>query len=121
MGAAVFASYGEVMTRSPSGYRAGRELIRRLRGVDSEGLLAFLTERQYVRPQASISEVLSDAEIRIGVCPVAARRAIAWLELAPEGAVGRLRRTELTQLARCLHRFMRHAVPRTGSAKSCRV
>lgn len=120
MGPTTNASYGEAMTRSPSSYRAGRDLVRRLRGVDSEGLLAFLTERQYVNPQASVTAVLADAEARLGVCPVAARRAVAWLELAPEGAVGRLRRTELTQLARCLHRFMRH-VPRIGSAKSCSV
>lgn len=96
----------------------GRELLRRLRVVDAETLLDFFTERQYVKPRASVWELLLDAEQRFGVCPAVSRRALTWLELEESRSVGRLRRTELMQLARCLHRFLRHTgVGQCGRAR----
>lgn len=89
--------------------RSGRELIRRLRAVDAETLLSFFTERQYVKPRATLRELLAEADARLGVCPVVAERACDWLDMEMGVTVGRLRRTELTQLARCLHRFLRHS------------
>lgn len=89
--------------------RTGRELIRRLRGVTAESLLEFLTERQYVTPREGVGSVLDLAGERLGVCPVAAARAMDWLDIDPAHALGRLRRTELTQLSRCLHRFTKQA------------
>jgi hypothetical protein len=89
--------------------RGGRELIRRLRSVDSETLLSYFSERQYIKPRQSVADLLREAQDHLGICPVAAGRAVEWLDVDPELSVGRLRRTELIQLARCLHRFHRHA------------
>lgn len=97
---------------------SGRALIRRLRAVDSNALLDFFTERQYVKPRTTLLEMLDEADQRLGVCPIVARRAVAWLEMDGQGSIGRLRRTELTQLARCLHRFLRHTGGGSGGLAS---
>lgn len=77
-----------------------------------EEILKFLTVRQHVRPHRAVRDVLGDVTRATGACPVAVDRAMRWLDLSPDGPVGRLRRTELTQLARSIHRFWRAAASR---------
>lgn len=48
---------------------------------------------------------MSDLVGATGACPAAASRALAWLDLAADRPIGRLRRAELIQLARSTHRF----------------
>jgi hypothetical protein len=92
-----------------------RSFLRRLRSPDSDDILAELTTRQHLAPHAALAGVLADAARAVGFCPDAAARATEWLGLDAAAAVGRLRRTELTQLARCIHRFWRQSV--SGSAR----
>jgi hypothetical protein len=47
--------------------------------------------------------------VKLGVCPNAAEHALRWLGVKPGTKIGRLRRTELMQLARSIHRFWRQA------------
>ena len=74
---------------------------------DAAALLKFLTDRQFVGPHKPLSGVLEDAQRLANVCPVVAGRAVQWLGLDVTQSVGRLRRTQLTQLAQCISRFQR--------------
>ncbi len=74
-------------------------------GTDAEGILNELTTRQHLAPHRPLKDVVADVVGASGVCPAAAERSIAWLNLTPDGPVGRLRRGELIQLARSMYRF----------------
>ena len=87
--------------------------IRRLLNADLQNLLAALTTRQHLNPHEPVSESLAKTVDSLGVCPNAIEQALAWLSLDPTTAIGRLRRTELTQLARSVHRFWRQRQPQT--------
>lgn len=88
-----------------------RDPQRRLRTPGPEEVLADLTTRQHLRPLAPLADVLERSAAALGLCPIVARRAVAWLELDPGRAVGRLTRTELTQLSRCVARYAQQAHP----------
>lgn len=89
--------------------RVGWRFLRRLLRPDADEILRDLTVRQHIFPHQPIGGVLSVAATAVGFCPRAADQAVAWLGIDPAAAVGRLRRTELSQLARCIHRFWRQA------------
>ena len=84
--------------------------IRKLLAVDDEQILSVLTRRQFTQPHASIRSVLKATIVEIGCCPVAVESAIQWLQIDWDQPIGRLRRTELTQLARSIYRFWRQSV-----------
>jgi hypothetical protein len=83
---------------------------RRLDQVDPQSILSELSTRQYLHPHRPLQQVLADAQRELGFCMGAAQAAIAWLRLDATQAVGRLRRSELIQLARSIHRFWRQAL-----------
>jgi hypothetical protein len=91
-----------------------RSLLRRLLLNECESLLNALSTRQHVRPHEPVGESLSRVGSQLGVCPDAAAQALRWLELDGGKSIGRLRRTELMQLARSIHRFWRQRVPYPG-------
>ena len=82
----------------------------RLRETDADRILQDLSERQYVQPHQPLGRTLLSSCAALGFCPGAADTALAWLQLDPARAVGRLRRTELIQLARSIHRFWRQSL-----------
>lgn len=81
---------------------------------NADEILAFLSERQFVRPHRPLGEVLADLTKSLGACEVAVNRSVSWLGLSKQSAIGRLRRTEVTQLARSIHRFWRAALAQTA-------
>lgn len=87
-----------------------RSFLRRLRTPTSDDILADFTSRQHLNPHRPLGQALADSAAELGFCPDAAVRAVQWLGLDPAVSVGRLRRTELTQLARCVYRFWRQAM-----------
>jgi hypothetical protein len=87
-----------------------RSFLRRLRTPNSDDILADLTTRQHLQPHRPLDAAMADSAAELGFCPDAAVRAVQWLGLDGAGSVGRLRRTELTQLARCVYRFWRQAM-----------
>jgi hypothetical protein len=87
-----------------------RSYLRRLKTPDSDEILDELTTRQHLFPHHALSRVLAESAAEIGFCPAAAERAVAWLQLDGNAAIGRLRRTELAQLARCVYRFWRQSL-----------
>lgn len=88
---------------------SGSEL-RQSGGVSDDRILAELSTRQYLTPHRSLGEVLAGAQRALGFCPNAAATGLKWLKLDPSLPVGRLRRSELIQLARSIHRFWRQAL-----------
>ena len=75
--------------------------------TNSQKLLDVLTTGQYLSPHESVGGVLSRTVDCLGVCPAAINEAVRWLSIDPAMSIGRLRRTELTQLAQSVHRFWR--------------
>jgi hypothetical protein len=77
-----------------------------------ERLLEVLTTRQHLSPHEPVAESLSRSIYLMDVCPNAIQQSIQWLQIDPSTSIGRLRRTELTQLARSIHRFWRQPAAR---------
>jgi hypothetical protein len=95
-----------------------RQQLRRLLRADTQLILEAFTTRQYLRPHRPIGQVLPDIVDDVGCCPNAVAQAMEWLRIEPTLAIGRLRRTELMQLARSIQRFWRNASIRaTASAQ----
>lgn len=102
------------MSNESGTFKAGRELVRRLRGVNPAVYRTFLGERQYLRPRAGIGEVLAEAGDSLGVCRSVVEQTLLAMELDSGTAIGRLRGTDLDRMSRYLHRFGRQA--RIGTA-----
>ena len=88
-----------------------RSTLRRMIHADFEGLLQSLTDRQHLAPHESVARSLSHVVGDLGVCPNAVEQSLGWLQVDPAKSIGRLRRTELMQLVRTIHRFWRHPDP----------
>ena len=84
-----------------------RSMLRRLIVTDFENLLDALATRQHLSPHEPLGQTLAAVTKQLGVCPQAVDQAVTWLNMDRTTSVGRLRRTELVQLARSLHRFWR--------------
>jgi len=82
----------------------------RLQKVDSDCILQDLTDRQHLRPHQTLGQALEAASESLGFCPRAAETAISWLHLDPASTLGRLRRSQLAQLANSIHRFWQQAL-----------
>ena len=83
---------------------------RQVVGVDGDRIVAELSTRQHLTPHRTVGEILADAQRVLGFCPNAAATALGWLNFDPTLPIGRLRRSELIQLARSIHRYWRQAV-----------
>jgi hypothetical protein len=70
-----------------------------------DSIVQLLTNRQHLRPHLSVREVLEQTTTELGCCPIAIARATQWLNVDTSRSIGRLRRSELLQLARSVHRF----------------
>jgi hypothetical protein len=84
-----------------------RSLLRRLVRSEVDDLLEALTNAQYLSPHEPLAKALNHTVDALGVCPEAVNHAVAWLQVDPATPIGRLRRTELMQLARSIQRFWR--------------
>lgn len=82
-----------------------RAHLRRLINAELDSLLEALSVRQHLTPREPLSSALARMVDDLGVCPQAVQQAVSWLGVDPNISVGRLRRTELMQLARSIHRF----------------
>jgi hypothetical protein len=78
--------------------------------VAPERIVEALSEQQHLHPHQTIGEAVATVVGRLGICPEAAARALASLALDSEKLMGRLRRTELMQLGRTIHRLWRQNV-----------
>jgi hypothetical protein len=85
--------------------------------VDADVILNHLMSRQHLHPHRPVKDVLDETTRAFGCCPRAIDRGIEWLDIDPTRAVGRLRRSELTQLARAVHRFWMQNLEAAGQAR----
>jgi hypothetical protein len=95
-----------------------RELLRRLLRTTPESLLEALSTRQHLRPHEPLGEAVLETTRVLGVCPVAVEQALRWLGFDPSLRAGRVRRTEMTQLASAIHRFWRQNASQKGATTS---
>ena len=89
---------------------ADRSDVKRTPGTDAEGILQELSTRQHLTPHRPLGEAVAEIVEQVGACPEAAARAMSWLELDGSTSIGRLRRSELIQLARAMYRHWSQAV-----------
>ena len=87
-----------------------RPILRRSNPSDFERVLEVLTTRQHLHPHDPVSAALKQTVDEVGVCPNSVEESLRWLGVNPTIAIGRMRRTEIMQLARTVHRFWRAAV-----------
>lgn len=87
-----------------------RDPLQRPLAADATCIVDVLTVRQHLRPHEPLRLTLERLREEVGCCEVATSRATDWLTLDPDLAIGRLRRSELIQLARSVYRFWRQGV-----------
>ena len=85
-------------------------------GTNADGILRELTTRQHLTPHRPVEQVVAETAERVGVCMVAADRALDRLQLDRSRSIGRLRRGELIQLARGMYRLWARAVALDAAA-----
>jgi hypothetical protein len=76
----------------------------------AERIVDALSERQHLRPHQPISEALAAVGEQLGICALAVGEAVNSLHVDASHPIGRLRRTELMQLGRTIHRLWRQSV-----------
>jgi hypothetical protein len=86
-----------------------RKYLRQLILLSADMIQDSLMRRQFLRPHQPLSAALGDVAAELAVSPDAVSQTLAWLDVEATRPIGRLRRTELTQLARSLHRHWRQA------------
>lgn len=79
-------------------------------GADADGILRELTILQHLMPHRRVAEVVGRVVERMGMCSLAAERAMWRLELDGTRSIGRLQRGELIQLARAMYRLWASAL-----------
>jgi hypothetical protein len=78
--------------------------------IEPDAILQLLTSRQHLHPHQPLADVLRALTDQLGCCPAAQKHAIDWLVLDVQQPIGRLRRTEIMQLANAIERFWRRAI-----------
>jgi hypothetical protein len=73
----------------------------------AERIVELLSEQQYLQPHQRVGQAVGAAREKAGFCAGAAERALEILRIDPAQSVGRLRRSELVQLARTIYRLWR--------------
>jgi hypothetical protein len=95
-----------------------RTHLRRLLLPDADEALQALSTRQFVNPHKPVAAAVLEVAEGLGICSSAAARSVTWLELDGSSAFGRLRRSELAQLARSMVRFARHQASLEAAAEA---
>ena len=91
--------------------------IRHATVAHANQILESLSRQQHLHPHQSLTEAIAHAAGKIGFCAGAGEQALNWLGLDGTRSIGRLRRTELTQLAQSIDRFWRQSVQVAQSAR----
>jgi hypothetical protein len=84
--------------------------------TDCVAICEFLSSYQYLHPHAPIGEAVEQAVAKVECCPEAAEQAIQWLQLDGQASIGRLRRSQVVQLAQSMYRFWRSNLARQNKS-----
>lgn len=93
-----------------------RNFLRQLILLSAEMIQEALMRHQYLRPHQPLRTVLADVASEFAVAPDVVNRTMDWLGVDATRPIGRVRRSELTQLARSLHRHWRQPVAKPVGA-----
>jgi hypothetical protein len=84
----------------------------------ADRIVDALSDQQHLRPHQSAAQAVQAVVDRLEICSEAASQALQTLQIQQSQAIGRLRRTELIQLGRTVHRLWRQSVvPATGESQ----
>ena len=86
-----------------------RAYVRSLSQTHAEIICKALASQQHLHPHRALATAVAEAGRIVGFCSGAAEQAIRWLQADPARSIGRMRRTELMQLARSIDRFWQQA------------
>jgi len=86
--------------------------FRRLDDTGADAILDDLSSRQHLTPHTSLEMALNASQQKLGFCPNAGEEAVGWLRFDRQRAIGRLKRGEIIQLARSIHRFWEQGTAR---------
>jgi len=86
----------------------------------ADRIIDVLTDQQHTRPHQTVAGAVAASAVAVGFCPEAGQQAVESLGVGPHTVVGRLRRTELIQLAKVIHRYWRQSVGEGSSASQAR-
>ncbi len=82
-----------------------------LRGLEADRIVGTLQKQQHVNPHQSVGSAICAAQTETGFCQRAGELAMAVLHLDPQRKIGRLKGSELTQLARTIYRLWQQPQP----------
>lgn len=95
-----------------------RTYLRFVNSVSAERIIAQLQTAQHLWPHELVQQAVQRAGQETGFCPDAAQRAMRLLQLDSSRQIGRLKRCELVQLGRAIHRQWLQAVGSMMPAQS---
>lgn len=98
-----------------------RTASKAVAGTDAEGILRELTVLQHLTPHRAVAEAVGRVVEQVGMCPVAAERAMERLELDGSRSIGRLKRGEMIQLARAMYRLWTAALSARAESEPGRI
>ncbi len=81
-----------------------RTFLRFVNASQAERIVNELQSAQHMWPHRSVQDAIEHAQLVTGFCPEAARKATQMLQMDRSRQIGRLRRCELVQLGRAIHR-----------------
>jgi len=84
--------------------------LRFVSSASAEQLIQALQGRQYVQPHEALGVALGKVRDEMGICPAAIEQGTGLLHANTAQAIGRMRASELKQLARAIHRLWRQAM-----------
>jgi hypothetical protein len=77
----------------------------------ADALIAHLQTQQHLHPHRTLHRILHDIPDHLGLTLKHAQQATSAISFDPHEKVGRLRRCQLLQLARAVHRLSRQNRP----------
>lgn len=82
--------------------------------AEQMAILKILSEFQHLHPHARLDQAVERAARELGIGLRTGPHAMQWLQLDPAMSVGRLRRSQISQLAQSMHRIGRRPSPAVG-------
>ena len=94
-----------------------RQLAVFRQSVEIDQIASEITQQQHLRPHQTIAEAIERAQVSSGHWLSDAGQAIQSLNIDAERQIGRLKRTEIVQLARDIYSYWQQAIGnRQGAA-----
>lgn len=95
-----------------------RQFTRFTQNREVDQIVDHLSEQQHLRPHHALADAVGRAQLEAGYCLEAAQHAIQTLALDPQSQIGRLKRTEIVQLAKAIYRIWKQGLGTASTSVS---